>query len=136
MPRPCSLDLALPVNGSIDRASPAWTNNLLDLYVGTVDAFLKYDNLLAFNVGNEVVTAPADTISAPFIKAAARDIKAYLYVRFSFGNERQGGLIAWHTANLRAPQLLLASPPLMAMLAGAVSLSLHVNRAMLILSDA
>lgn len=72
------LDLALPVNGSIDRVSPAWTDNLLNLYTGTVDAFLKYDNVLAFNVGNEVVTAPADTISGPFIKAAARDIKAYL----------------------------------------------------------
>lgn len=77
------LDLALPVNGSIDRASPAWTSNLLDLYVGTVDAFLKYDNVLAFNVGNEVVTAPADTISAPFIKAAARDVKAYLKAKGS-----------------------------------------------------
>ncbi|KAG8942830.1 1,3-beta-glucanosyltransferase gas1, partial [Tulasnella sp. 408] len=72
------LDLALPVNGSIDRASPAWTANLLDLYIGTVDAFSKYNNVLAYNVGNEVVTAPADTISAPFIKAAARDVKAYL----------------------------------------------------------
>lgn len=129
------MDLALPVNGSIDRASPAWTDNLLNLYTGTVDAFLKYDNVLAFNVGNEVVTAPADTISGPFIKAAARDIKAYLYVPFSFGTERQG-LIAWHTANPRAPPLLLASPPLMAMLAGAVSLSVGVNRTRLIPSDA
>ncbi|KAG8937260.1 1,3-beta-glucanosyltransferase gas1 [Tulasnella sp. 419] len=72
------IDLALPVNGSIDRASPAWTVNLLNLYVGTVDAFLKYDNVLAFNVGNEVVTGTPDTVAAPFIKAAARDVKAYL----------------------------------------------------------
>ncbi|KAG8982896.1 1,3-beta-glucanosyltransferase gas1, partial [Tulasnella sp. 427] len=77
------LDLALPVNGSIDRASPAWTNNLLDLYLGTIDTFSKYDNVLAYNVGNEVVTAPADTISAPFIKAAARDVKAYLKAKGS-----------------------------------------------------
>ncbi|KAJ7856381.1 hypothetical protein B0H14DRAFT_3448489 [Mycena olivaceomarginata] len=40
-----------------------------------IDAFSKYDNLLAFNVGNEVLTADA-TNAAPFIKAAARDIKA------------------------------------------------------------
>ncbi|KAG8912691.1 1,3-beta-glucanosyltransferase gas1 [Tulasnella sp. 417] len=72
------LDLALPVNGSIDRASPAWTTNLLDLYVGTIDAFSKYDNVLAYNVGNEVVIDPAGTVAAPFIKAAARDVKAYL----------------------------------------------------------
>ncbi|KIO26570.1 carbohydrate-binding module family 43 protein [Tulasnella calospora MUT 4182] len=72
------LDLALLVNGSIDRASPTWTSNLLDLYIGTIHAFSKYDNVLAYNVGNEVVTAPAESVSAPFIKAAVRDVKAYL----------------------------------------------------------
>jgi len=72
------LDLTLPVNGSIDRNDPAWTSNLLDLYIETIDAFSKYDNVLAFNVGNEVVTSPNQTVAAPFIKAAARDIRAYL----------------------------------------------------------
>ncbi|KAG8929853.1 1,3-beta-glucanosyltransferase gas1 [Tulasnella sp. 417] len=72
------LDLALPVNGSIDGFSPTWTSNLLDLYIGTVHAFLKYDNVLAYNVGNRVVNSRTQTHSAPFIKAAARDVKAYL----------------------------------------------------------
>ncbi|KAG8982831.1 1,3-beta-glucanosyltransferase gas1 [Tulasnella sp. JGI-2019a] len=72
------LDLALPVNGSINRAAPAWTVNLLDLYLGTINSFYKYDNLLAFNIGNEIVTDVADTVSGPYIKAAARDVKAYL----------------------------------------------------------
>lgn len=73
-----SIDLSLPVNGSIDRDSPAWSTNLLDLYLGTIDAFSKYDNVLAYNVGNEVITAPNATAAAAFIKAAARDVKAYL----------------------------------------------------------
>jgi len=72
------IDLALPVNGSLVRSSPAWTTNLLDLYIGTIDAFSKYNNVLAFNVGNEVVTMTNNTVAAPFIKAAARDVKAYL----------------------------------------------------------
>ncbi|EJD04270.1 glycoside hydrolase family 72 protein [Fomitiporia mediterranea MF3/22] len=72
------IDLSLPLNGSIDRSSPAWTTNLLDLYIGTIDAFAKYDNVLAYNVGNEVITSANETATAPFIKAAARDIKAYL----------------------------------------------------------
>jgi hypothetical protein len=72
------LDLTLPVNGSIDRNDPAWTSNLLDLYIETIDAFSKYDNVLAYNVGNEVVTAPNITSALPFIKAAARDVRAYL----------------------------------------------------------
>lgn len=75
-----SIDLSLPVNGSIDRLSPAWSTNLLDLYINTIDVFSKYDNVLAYNVGNEVVIAPEGTDAAAFIKAAARDVKAYLFV--------------------------------------------------------
>lgn len=76
------MDLTLPLNGSIDRDSPAWTANLLDSYISTIDAFSGYDNVLAYNVGNEVVTSPNETAAAPFIKAAARDTKAYLSVDF------------------------------------------------------
>lgn len=74
------VDLSQPVNGSINRAEPTWQSNLLNLYLETVDAFIKYDNLLAFTVGNEVVSDENSTIAAPFIKAAARDVKAYLCV--------------------------------------------------------
>ncbi|KAI0047670.1 carbohydrate-binding module family 43 protein [Auriscalpium vulgare] len=72
------LDLSLPVNGSIDRASPAWTTNLLDLYINTIDVFSKYDNVLAYNIGNEVVVSGNGTNALAFVKAAARDTKAYL----------------------------------------------------------
>ncbi|KAI0301302.1 glycoside hydrolase family 72 protein [Russula brevipes] len=72
------LDLSLPLNGSIDRTAPAWTTNLLDVYLRTVDAFLGFDNILVFNIGNEVVITPNTTVAAPFVKAAARDLKAYL----------------------------------------------------------
>jgi len=71
------IDLALPLNGSLDRTSPSWSTNLLDQYIATIDAFSKYDNVLAYNVGNEVVLGNG-TDSTPYIKAAARDIKAYL----------------------------------------------------------
>ncbi|PPQ67412.1 hypothetical protein CVT25_005991 [Psilocybe cyanescens] len=71
------IDLSIPLNGSIDRVSPSWSTNILDLYTNTIDTFSKYDNVLAFNVGNEVVISNATAVS-PYIKAAARDIKAYL----------------------------------------------------------
>lgn len=45
-----------------------------------MDAFLKYDNVLAYNVGNEVITLTNNTDAAPYVKAAARDSKAYLWV--------------------------------------------------------
>ncbi|KAJ7624905.1 1,3-beta-glucanosyltransferase [Roridomyces roridus] len=71
------LDLTLPLNGSIDTTQPAWGTNVLDQYLRTIDTFEKYDNVLAYNIGNEVIKSDA-TQSAPFIMAAARDIRAYL----------------------------------------------------------
>ncbi|KAF7289228.1 1,3-beta-glucanosyltransferase [Mycena indigotica] len=71
------LDLTLPLNGSIDTTLPTWSTNLLNQYIDTINLFNKYDNILAYNVGNEVLTADA-TNAAPFLKAAARDTKAYL----------------------------------------------------------
>lgn len=72
-----SIDLSLPLNGSIARDSPSWSTNLLDQYINTINVFNKYDNVLAYNVGNEVVLSNLTDL-APFIKAAARDTKAYM----------------------------------------------------------
>jgi hypothetical protein len=72
------IDLSLPQNGSIDRLQPTWTTSLLNIYTKSIDAFSKYDNVLAYNIGNEVVISPNGTSAGPFVKAAARDIKAYL----------------------------------------------------------
>ncbi|TFK57653.1 glycoside hydrolase family 72 protein [Heliocybe sulcata] len=77
------IDLSLPLNGSLDRNAPAWTTSLLDQYITTIDAFSGYDNVLAYNVGNEVVIAANTTGTAAFIKAAARDVKAYLQSKSS-----------------------------------------------------
>ncbi|WWC91420.1 uncharacterized protein L201_006366 [Kwoniella dendrophila CBS 6074] len=72
------LDVSLPLNGSIDRSSPSWSTNLLNEYISTIDAFRNYDNILGFNIGNEVITQVSNTNAGPYVKAAARDIKAYL----------------------------------------------------------
>ena len=74
---PSSIDLALPLNGSIARDAPSWSTNLLNQYLNTIDVFSKYDNVLAYNVGNEVVLGDSTQL-APYVKAAARDVKAYL----------------------------------------------------------
>jgi hypothetical protein len=58
------LDVSLPLNGSIDRASPAWTTNLLDQYITTINKFNGYSNVLAYNVGNEVINTVNNTAAA------------------------------------------------------------------------
>lgn len=42
-----------------------------------MDAFESYDNLLGLFVGNEVIAKMNQSVAAPYIKAAARDTKAY-----------------------------------------------------------
>ncbi|KAL0577596.1 1,3-beta-glucanosyltransferase [Marasmius crinis-equi] len=71
------IDLSLPLNGSIDRVAPSWSTNILNQYLTTIDAFSKYSNVLGYNVANEAVNSTVTQIS-PYVKAAARDVKAYL----------------------------------------------------------
>ncbi|KAF8209759.1 hypothetical protein K438DRAFT_1959988 [Mycena galopus ATCC 62051] len=61
----------LALNGSLDPTQPTWSTNLQGEHIETIDAFSKCDNVLAYNVGNEVLPPGATT-------AVARDIKAYI----------------------------------------------------------
>ncbi|CAI4217280.1 unnamed protein product [Parascedosporium putredinis] len=54
-----------------------WNTTQFESYSAVMDTFIKYDNLLGFYVGNEIIAMMDQSHSAPFIKAAARDMKAY-----------------------------------------------------------
>ncbi|KAG1171511.1 hypothetical protein G6F70_006991 [Rhizopus microsporus] len=71
------LDIATP-HYSINRKAPEYTVHLYNAYKLTVDAFAKYNNLLAFIAGNEVTNDKTNTLASAYVKASIRDIKQYI----------------------------------------------------------
>ncbi|KAF1825609.1 glycoside hydrolase family 72 protein [Dissoconium aciculare CBS 342.82] len=57
--------------------SPSWTESQFNSYSAVIDTFHKYDNVAGFFVGNEIMNSGPESIAAPYVKAAARDLKAY-----------------------------------------------------------
>ncbi|KAI1422113.1 Glucanosyltransferase-domain-containing protein [Xylaria sp. FL1777] len=56
---------------------PYWNQTQFNSYSKVMDAFHNYDNLLGLFVGNEIIALNNQSLAAPFIKSATRDLKAY-----------------------------------------------------------
>ncbi|KAK8005417.1 glycoside hydrolase family 72 protein [Apiospora arundinis] len=68
------LDSALTV---IDAETPDWTMTMYDDWTSKIDEFAKYSNVLAFGVSSDSINYSYYGKSAPYIRAAVRDMKAF-----------------------------------------------------------
>lgn len=70
-------DLSNP-SSSINRNTPTWNTELYADYAAVIDAMAGYSNLMGFFAGNEVSNEVNNTAASAFVKAAVRDMKAYI----------------------------------------------------------
>jgi hypothetical protein len=71
-------DLGDGVEDIFRTQTAAWTHSLQDRFEGLIDTFHDYGNVLGFIIASEVVTDRNRTAAMPLVKAAVRDVKAYI----------------------------------------------------------
>ena len=55
-----------------------WNNVLYNRYTSVIDTMQNYTNLLGFILGDDVIGGISQNDSGPYLKAAVRDMKAYI----------------------------------------------------------
>ncbi|KAI3199035.1 CAZyme family GH72 [Penicillium roqueforti] len=66
---------------SSNIANSTWQMNVFKQYAAVLDSMAGYNNLLGLLVGDEIISGYTSVDLAPYLKAAARDMKAYTAAR-------------------------------------------------------
>ncbi|KAL3426758.1 1,3-beta-glucanosyltransferase [Phlyctema vagabunda] len=64
-------------NTVVNPTVAAWNQTQFEAYAKVMDAFHSYDNTMAFFIGNENIALANQSLAAPYLKAAARDLKGH-----------------------------------------------------------
>ncbi|MCJ1423304.1 1,3-beta-glucanosyltransferase gas1 [Sticta canariensis] len=62
----------------IAAVDPLWNSVLYHHYITVIDTMHNYSNLLGFILGDDVINGISQDSSGPYVKAAVRDMKAYI----------------------------------------------------------
>ncbi|KAG7007173.1 1,3-beta-glucanosyltransferase gel3 [Physcia stellaris] len=69
----------LPAPGlTISDKNPVWNDALYDRYTQVIDAMHNFTNLFGFIIGDNVIQGISQDDAGPYVKAAVRDMKAYI----------------------------------------------------------
>lgn len=71
-------DLPAPGLTISDKKNLVWNDALYDRYTQVIDAMHNLTNLLGFIIGDNVIQGISQDDTGPFVKAAVRDMKAYI----------------------------------------------------------
>ncbi|KAJ5811465.1 hypothetical protein N7474_007766 [Penicillium riverlandense] len=69
------------LNGLQGMSNQTWNMNNYKRFAAVVDSFAGYENLLGFSFGDQIIKQSGDIGVAPSVKAAVRDLKAYIAAR-------------------------------------------------------
>ena len=62
----------------LDLVNPVWNDVLYNQYTSVIDTMHNYTNLLGFILGDDDISGISQNNSGPYLKAAVRDMKAYI----------------------------------------------------------
>ncbi|MCJ1424424.1 1,3-beta-glucanosyltransferase gas1 [Sticta canariensis] len=62
----------------ISSGNPTWNKVLYNHYTSVIDIMQTYNSLLGFILGDDVIDGISQNDSGPYVKAAIRDMKAYI----------------------------------------------------------